>query len=193
MCAKAMNFQSCTHCRVQLWSPTALQTTDSSEQALQPGGPRKAHYERALACRCGWVWVCMCVWGWGGVGKKPWCCILFCSWRRPLADRHSLPFPSLSFSEGPLSRCFGGGGGWASVCAQARPTSAKMTSHGGPVREQVRAVARGRVTNRHRTAAPGPAAAHPPPPPHHTRGEGTKRTNPLQAHTHLVKGTRTNR
>ena len=29
------------------------------------------------------------------------------SWRRPLADRHSLPFPSLSFSEGPPSRCFG--------------------------------------------------------------------------------------
>ena len=43
----------------------------------------------------------------GDFGKKPWSCILFCSWRRPLADRHSLPFPSLSFSEGPPSRCFG--------------------------------------------------------------------------------------
>ena len=43
----------------------------------------------------------------GGFGKKPWSCVLVCSWRRPLADRHSLPFPSLSFSEGPPSRCFG--------------------------------------------------------------------------------------
>ena len=38
--------------------------------------------------------------GEGGVGKKPWYCVLVCSWRRPLADRHSLPFPSLSFSKG---------------------------------------------------------------------------------------------
>ena len=43
----------------------------------------------------------------GGFGKKPWYCVLVCSWRRPLADRHSLAFPSLSFSEGPPSRCFG--------------------------------------------------------------------------------------
>ena len=45
--------------------------------------------------------------GGGGFGKKPCYCVLVCSWRRPLADRHLLPFPSLSFSEGPPSRCFG--------------------------------------------------------------------------------------
>ena len=39
----------------------------------------------------------------GGFGKKPWSCVLVCSWRRPLADRHSLPFPSLSFSGGLVS------------------------------------------------------------------------------------------
>ena len=56
-------------------------------------------------------------------GKKPWSCVLVCSWRRPLADRHSLPFPSLSFSEGPPSRCFGPpfpdvGGGDGKTCGK---------------------------------------------------------------------------
>ena len=32
-------------------------------------------------------------WGGGGVGMTPWCVVLVCSWRRLLADRHSLPFP----------------------------------------------------------------------------------------------------
>ena len=31
--------------------------------------------------------------GGGGVGMTPWCIVLVCNWRRPLADRHSLPFP----------------------------------------------------------------------------------------------------
>ena len=31
-------------------------------------------------------------WG-GGFGMTPWCDDLVCSWRRLLADRHSLPFP----------------------------------------------------------------------------------------------------
>ena len=31
--------------------------------------------------------------GGGGVGMTPWCDDLVCSWRRLLADRHSLPFP----------------------------------------------------------------------------------------------------
>ena len=32
--------------------------------------------------------------GWGGgVGMTPWCVVLVCSWRRLLADHHSLPFP----------------------------------------------------------------------------------------------------
>ena len=57
-------------------------------------------------------------WGGGGVGLA--CClgfvVLVCSWRRLQADRHSLPFPSLSLNEGPPSRCCGpppqrGGGG----------------------------------------------------------------------------------
>ena len=56
----------------------------------------------------GW---CLLSSGGGGVGKKPWYCVLVCSWRRPLADRHSLPFPSLSFSEGAPSTPGGGGGG----------------------------------------------------------------------------------
>ena len=29
----------------------------------------------------------------GGFGMTPWCVVLVCSWRRLLADRHSLPFP----------------------------------------------------------------------------------------------------
>ena len=29
----------------------------------------------------------------GGFGMTPWCDDLVCSWRRLLADRHSLPFP----------------------------------------------------------------------------------------------------
>ena len=29
----------------------------------------------------------------GGGGMTPWCVVLVCSWRRLLADRHSLPFP----------------------------------------------------------------------------------------------------
>ena len=29
----------------------------------------------------------------GGFGMTPWCVVLVCSWRRILADRHSLPFP----------------------------------------------------------------------------------------------------
>ena len=29
----------------------------------------------------------------GGVGMTPWCVVLVCSWRRLLADRHSLSFP----------------------------------------------------------------------------------------------------
>ena len=29
----------------------------------------------------------------GGFGMTPWCVVLVCSWRRVLADRHSLPFP----------------------------------------------------------------------------------------------------
>ena len=29
----------------------------------------------------------------GGFGMTPWCVVLICSWRRLLADRHSLPFP----------------------------------------------------------------------------------------------------
>ena len=33
-----------------------------------------------------------CAWG-GGFGMTPWCDDLVCSWRRLLADRHSLPFP----------------------------------------------------------------------------------------------------
>ena len=33
--------------------------------------------------------------------------VLVCSWRRLLANRHSLPLPSLSLSEVPPSRCFG--------------------------------------------------------------------------------------
>ena len=42
----------------------------------------------------------------------PWYCVPVCSGRRPLddhplAERHSLPFPSISFCEGPPSRCFG--------------------------------------------------------------------------------------
>ena len=32
-------------------------------------------------------------WGGGGFGMTPWCDDLVCSWRRLLADRHSLPFP----------------------------------------------------------------------------------------------------
>ena len=32
-------------------------------------------------------------WGGGGFGMTPWCDDLVCSWRRVLADRHSLPFP----------------------------------------------------------------------------------------------------
>ena len=28
----------------------------------------------------------------GGFGMAPWCLVLVCSWRCPLADRHSLPF-----------------------------------------------------------------------------------------------------
>ena len=28
-----------------------------------------------------------------GFGMTPWCVVHVCSWRRPLADRHSLPFP----------------------------------------------------------------------------------------------------
>ena len=35
---------------------------------------------------------CVCGRG-GGVGMTPWCDDLVCSWRRLLADRHSLPFP----------------------------------------------------------------------------------------------------
>ena len=31
--------------------------------------------------------------GGGGFGMTPWCIVLVCSWRRLLADRHSLPFP----------------------------------------------------------------------------------------------------
>ena len=31
--------------------------------------------------------------GGGGFGMTPWCDDLVCSWRRLLADRHSLPFP----------------------------------------------------------------------------------------------------
>ena len=31
--------------------------------------------------------------GGGGFGMTPWCVVLVCSWRRLLADRHSLPFP----------------------------------------------------------------------------------------------------
>ena len=45
----------------------------------------------------------------GGFGMTPWCDDLVCSWRRLLADRHSLPFPwTLS-----LHRHWGGGGGQA--------------------------------------------------------------------------------
>ena len=41
----------------------------------------------------------------GGFGMTPWCDDLVCSWRRLLADRHSLPFPwTLS-----LHRLGGGG------------------------------------------------------------------------------------
>ena len=43
----------------------------------------------------------------GGFGKKPWYCVLICNWQHLLADRHSLPFPSLSLNECPLSCCFG--------------------------------------------------------------------------------------
>ena len=47
-----------------------------------------------------------------GGGGGGWACrlgfgVLVCSRRRLIADRHSLPFPSLSLSEGPPSRCFG--------------------------------------------------------------------------------------
>ena len=57
--------------------------------------------------------------GGGGVGMTPWCDDLVCSWRRLLADRHSLPFPwtlSLhrrwyaSASHHPLTFRGGGGG-----------------------------------------------------------------------------------
>ena len=56
----------------------------------------------------------------GGFGMTPWCDDLVCSWRRLLADRHSLPFPwtlSLhrrwcpSASHHPGARGGGGGGG----------------------------------------------------------------------------------
>ena len=43
--------------------------------------------------------------GGGGFGMTPWCDDLVCSWRRLLADRHSLPFPWT------LSLWVGGGGG----------------------------------------------------------------------------------
>ena len=40
--------------------------------------------------------ICQNLWGGGGgggVGMTPWCVVLVRSWRRLLADRHSLPFP----------------------------------------------------------------------------------------------------
>ena len=52
------------------------------------GNARHVWDEGGLACRLGFV-------------------VLVCSWQRLLADRHLLPFPSLSLSEGPPSRCFG--------------------------------------------------------------------------------------
>ena len=63
----------------------------------------------------------------GGFGMTPWCDVLVCSWRRLLADRHSLPFPwTLSLHRRwcpSASHLFGlapysagervcGGGGW---------------------------------------------------------------------------------
>ena len=46
--------------------------------------------------------------GGGGVGMTPWCDDPVCSWRRLLADRHSLPFPWTLSLHG---RWWGGGGG----------------------------------------------------------------------------------
>ena len=63
----------------------------------------------------------------GGVGMTPWCVVLVCSWRRLLADRHSLPFPcTLSLRGGgggmcilfeicekmPFQKCMGWGQGF---------------------------------------------------------------------------------
>ena len=43
----------------------------------------------------------------GGLACRHGFVVLVCSWWRLLADRHSLPFPSLSLNEGPPSRCLG--------------------------------------------------------------------------------------
>ena len=86
------------------------------------GNPCHAWDEGGLACRLGFV-------------------VLVYNWQHLLADRHSLPFPSLSLSEGPPSRCFGppflflhgggsrGGGGVYSNAPTMLPRP--ISKHGG--------------------------------------------------------------
>ena len=88
-------FPSCGRKCVSMQKITLLQSGMSNAStacvltnALQESVYEGEREEGVLACRLGFA-------------------VLVCSWRRLLADRHSLPFPFLSWSEGPPSRCFG--------------------------------------------------------------------------------------
>ena len=67
--------------------PTVVQNLDKTFSFKKC---REAHQIDQRHVLTATMYVCV---GGGGFGMTPWCDDLVCSWRRLLADRHSLPFP----------------------------------------------------------------------------------------------------